>query len=251
MGERRRGPGGSWGCRVGARNPRATAHLLGHWCVAGRLGLWLTCVAACPQGRWPLHAPSSCDRRHGITEKSCDWAYQPPAIQLGVQPRPWLVGQGWTPFSDLACSMTPLGQPGSLEGPWGLHRDLVLLPEEHRDFGGTESPTLRNSLFLGFTSGMFGWGSKTSSRGLPRGLRVGMAPPMIPHSLCPLQDVPSCFPISFCSLSPSKCTVWKDLCVCQGERLDEGRENIIRRKSEIAKESRVYVVSCGDVRGPQ
>lgn len=36
-----------------------------------------------------------------------------------------------------------------------------------------------------------------------------------------------------------------------GERKDEGRENIIRRKSEIAKESRVYVVSYGDVRGPQ
>lgn len=41
------------------------------------------------------------------------------------------------------------------------------------------------------------------------------------------------------------------LCVCRGEREDEGRETVVWRKSEIVKESCMYVVSPGEARGLQ
>lgn len=106
-----------------------------------------------------------------------------PEVQLGRWPRPWLMGKRLTALSDLVCSMTLLTQTGSCEGPWGLRRESVLLAKDGGDgaspssrtlgFGGTESLTLRNSLFLGFVSDVVG-------RGLPWGLRVGAALPGIP-----------------------------------------------------------------------
>lgn len=91
-------------------------------------------------------------------------------------------------LSDLVCHMTLLTQMGNWEGPWGLCRELVLLAKDGGDgaspssrtlgFGGTESPTLRNSFFLGFAG-------DTVGRELPWGLRVGMAlrvTPLLPPS---------------------------------------------------------------------
>lgn len=76
------------------------------------------------------------------TEKSYDWAEQQPSAQLGVQPRPWLMGESLTALSDLVCYVTLPTQTGGLGGDLGLCRVVMVLPTYFRDGAFPSSRTL-------------------------------------------------------------------------------------------------------------
>lgn len=99
--------------------------------------------------------------------------------------------------------MTPLTQPGGPEGPWGVHRALVLLAKAcgggappssitPGSGGGADKEPHTEKFSL---SGLYKWHGSPGVKDLrPRaalGLRVGTALPVIPYSFGPLQDVPS------------------------------------------------------------
>ena len=65
------------------------------------------------------------------------------AAQLGVQPRPGLMGESLTALSDLVCSVTLPTQTGGLGGDLGLCRVVMLLPMYFRDGAFSSSGTLR------------------------------------------------------------------------------------------------------------